>query len=139
MITRQFLLLLIALTVCSAAISCSNESTGGNSAAGVVQLSGAGATFPAPLYKKWIEEYQKDHAQVLLSYKEIGSGEGIKKFMAGTIDFGASDAAMSDEQIAGVERGVQLVPVTAGIIVLAYNLAEVGGDLKLTRDLYVNI
>ena len=74
-----------------------------------------------------------------LSYDAVGSGEGTKQFMAGTVDFGASDAAMSDEEMAAVARGVQLLPAVAGSIVLAYNLDGLGGDLKLTRDVYVDI
>jgi len=106
---------------------------------GTMHIHGAGATFPAPLYKKWIEEYQKRRPEVMLSYDVVGSGEGVKEFMAGRVDFGASDAAMSDAQIAEVVRGVQLVPAVAGSIVLAYNLEGLGGDLKLTREVYVDI
>jgi phosphate transport system substrate-binding protein len=106
---------------------------------GTMHIHGAGATFPAPLYKKWIEEYQKRRPAVMVSYDVIGSGEDVKEFMAGQVDFGASDAAMSDAQIAEVARGVQLVPAVAGSIVLAYNLEGLGGDLKLTREVYVDI
>src|SRR5262245_50713701 len=119
MTARQFVVLLATVAACSASAACSRDSTSSAMPAGVVQLHGAGATFPAPLYKKWREEYQKRQPQVLLSYDAVGSGEGIKQFMAGTLDFGASDAALSDEQIAAVGRGVQLVPATAGLIVLA--------------------
>ena len=115
------------------------EARAAASDAGTLQLHGAGATFPAPLYKKWLEEYQKRHPDVQLSYDAIGSGEGTKRFMAGTVDFGASDAAMSDEEMAAVTRGVRLLPTVAGSIVLAYNLDGLGGDLKLTRDVYVDI
>ena len=104
-----------------------------------MHIHGAGATFPAPLYKKWIEEYQKRRPEVMVSYDAVGSGEGVKEFMAGRVEFGASDAAMSDAQIAEVARGVQLVPAVAGSIVLAYNLEGLGGDLKLTREVYVDI
>jgi phosphate transport system substrate-binding protein len=76
---------------------------------------------------------------VLLSYDAVGSGEGTKQFMAGTVDFGASDAAMRDGEMAAVTRGVQLVPVVAGSIVLAYNVPGLDGDLKLKRDVYVDI
>jgi len=106
---------------------------------GTMHIHGGGATFPAPLYKKWIEEYQKRRPEVVVSYDVVGSGEGVKAFMAGQVDFGASDAAMSDAQIAEVARGVQLVPAVAGSIVLAYNLEGLGGDLKLTREVYVDI
>jgi phosphate transport system substrate-binding protein len=106
---------------------------------GTMHIQGAGATFPAPLYKKWIEEYHKRRPDVVVSYDALGSGEGIKQFIAGGVDFGASDAAMSDAQMAEVARGVQLVPAVAGSIVLAYNLEGLSGDLKLTREVYVDI
>jgi phosphate transport system substrate-binding protein len=77
-----------------------------NVPAGTMHIHGAGATFPAPLYKKWIEEYQKRRPEVMVSYDAVGSGEGVKEFMAGRVEFGASDAAMSDAQIAEVGPGV---------------------------------
>ena len=101
-------------------------------------LHGAGATFPAPLYKEWISAYQKAHPDIVVDYEAVGSGEGIQRFMSESVDFGASDAAMSDEQIAQVARGVRLIPATAGIIVLAYNVAGVS-ELKLPRDVYADI
>jgi phosphate transport system substrate-binding protein len=104
-----------------------------------VQISGAGATFPAPLYRAWIEQYQKARKQVSIGYDSVGSGEGIKKFMNQEVDFGASDAAMNDEQMSGVERGVKLIPAAAGIVVLAYNLKGLNGTLRLSRDVYVDI
>jgi phosphate transport system substrate-binding protein len=107
--------------------------------ANALQLAGAGATFPYPLYKKWIEEYQKQHSDLSISYDAVGSGEGTRRFLKGVVDFGASDAALTDEQIARVERGAQLIPATAGIIVLAYNLKAINGPLKLTRQVYVDI
>jgi len=102
-------------------------------------LVGAGATFPAPLYQKWIEEYRQVRPEVQIMYRDVGSGEGIESFVSGVVDFGASDAAMSDEDMAKVQRGVQLLPVTAGSIVLAYHLPGVTGDLKLRRAVYVDI
>jgi phosphate transport system substrate-binding protein len=129
----------VAVVVCATATCGGAGSAGKSLPAGAIQIHGAGATFPAPLYKKWLEEYQKRRPEVLLSYDVIGSGDGIKQFMAGGVDFGASDAAMSDQQMAEVKRGVQLVPVVAGSLVLAYNLDDLGGDLKLTREVYVDI
>ena len=79
-----------------------------------LQISGAGATFPAPIYKCWIEHYGKAHKQVSVAYDPVGSGDGIKKFMNLGVDFGASDAAMNDEQMAEVKRGVNLFPVLPG-------------------------
>jgi phosphate transport system substrate-binding protein len=104
-----------------------------------LDIHGAGATFPAPLYRKWIEVYGAEHAEVGISYDAVGSGEGIKRFIAEAVDFGASDAAMKDSEIAQVARGVRLVPATAGMVVLAYNIWGLDGVLKLKRDVYVDI
>ena len=139
MSARQGVLLLVMIVLCSTEVACTDSSASKTPPPGALQLQGAGATFPAPLYKKWLEEYQKRKPNVLLSYDAIGSGEGTKRFMAGTVDFGASDAALSDEEIAAVSRGVQLLPVVAGSIVLAYNLDGLGDGLKLKRDVYVDI
>jgi phosphate transport system substrate-binding protein len=113
-----------------------------SSAAGTtITLNGAGGTFPAPLYQKWFVEYNKEHPDVQVSYQGVGSGAGIEQFTKGTVDFGASDVAMKDEQIAQVpkEKGVLLLPMTAGSIVLSYNLPSVKSSLKLSRDVYSDI
>jgi len=102
-------------------------------------LQGAGATFPAPLYQRWIDAYRKERPEVQITYDAIGSGDGIKRLIANQVDFAASDRAMSDEQIAQVSRGVQLVPATAGMVVLAYNVKGVEEALRLPRDVYVDI
>ncbi|MGA2259667.1 MAG: phosphate ABC transporter substrate-binding protein PstS [Thermoguttaceae bacterium] len=107
-------------------------------AKGETMLDGAGATFPKPLYKKWFKTYSAAHPEVKIGYLAVGSGPGVKLLMDENVDFGASDAAMTPEEIAKVERGVQFLPVTAGSIVLAYNLPGVD-NLKLTRDAYVGI
>src|SRR3977135_1058898 len=107
MMARHGVLLCVALAVSCSGLAGTDNNAKHRQAVGVRQLHGAGATFPAPLYKKWLEEYQKQHPNVQLSYKAIGSGEGTRQFMAGVVDFGASDAAMSDEEMAAVARGVQ--------------------------------
>ena len=99
------------------------------------QLSGAGASFPAPLYQRWAVEYNKLQPKVQVNYQSVGSGAGVKQFSQGTVDFAASDAAMSDEEIEKVKQGVVMIPATAGSVVIAYNLPEVK-DLKLSRDAY---
>ena len=103
-----------------------------------VQLSGAGASFPAPLYQRWAQDYNKLNPDVQVNYQSVGSGAGIKQFIANTVDFAASDAAMKDEEIAQVKKGAVMIPATAGSIVIAYNLPGVT-DLKLSRDAYVGI
>ena len=103
-----------------------------------VKLMGAGASFPAPLYNKWSKDYNGLHSNVQVDYQSVGSGSGVKNFINKTVDFGASDAGMKPEEIAQVDVGVQLLPMTAGAIVLAYNLEGVP-ELKLVREAYVGI
>ena len=98
-----------------------------------------GATFPAPLYQQWFQEYGKKHKDVRINYQAKGSGAGIQDFKQGLVDFAASDAAMKDEEVKEVARGVQFLPVTAGSIVLGYNLPNLKGELKLSRDVYAGI
>ena len=95
------------------------------SAGDAVKLQGAGASFPAPLYNKWFKSYSAAHQNVLVDYQSVGSGSGVKSVIDHTVDFGASDAAMKPEDMAKVPDGVQLFPMTAGSIVLAYNLQGV--------------
>ena len=107
-------------------------------AADNVTLQGTGATFPAPLYQKWFAEYNKLHPEVQINYQALGSGAGVKQFQQGLVNFGASDAAMTDDEIKAVKDGVVLLPMTAGSIVLTYNLPDMA-ELKLSRDAYVGI
>jgi phosphate transport system substrate-binding protein len=108
-----------------------------------VTVQGAGATFPAPLYKRWFLEYYKVHPDVRVNYQAIGSGAGIRQFTEGLTAFGASDAAMSNQEVElfRTQRGgdVQLVPLTAGSIVICYHVPDLGGALKLTRSAYLQI
>ena len=102
------------------------------------KLQGAGASFPAPLYQKWFKSYGASHNDAEIDYQSIGSGGGVKSVIDKTVDFGASDAAMTPEDMAKVDGGVQLLPMTAGCIVLTYNLKGVTG-LKLSRAAYAGI
>ena len=97
-----------------------------------------GATFPQPLYQKWFQEYSKAHPGVQINYQGTGSGQGVQSVIDNTCDFGASDVAMKPEEMEKVSGGLQLLPMTAGSIVLAYHLDDVP-DLKLTRDAYIGI
>ena len=109
---------------------------------GDVGLVGAGASFPAPLYQRWFADLTKEFPRVRINYQSVGSGAGVEQFTAGTVDFGASDTAMKDEEIQKVgdaKGGVMMLPMTAGSIVLAYNLPEVTGELKLPRQVYTDI
>jgi len=104
-----------------------------------VRLKGSGASFPFPLYSFWFKEYSKIHPNVIIDYQAKGSGAGIRDFINKTVDFAASDAAMTDEEMKQVEVGVQLIPMTAGSIVLAYNLRDGPKELKLSREAYSSI
>ncbi len=104
-----------------------------------VTLDGAGATFPAPLYQAWFQGLNQEYPMLKVNYQGVGSGAGVQQFTEKTVDFGASDVAMSDEEIAAVNGDVYLLPMTAGAIVLAYNVAGVEGELKLPRDVYTGI
>lgn len=106
--------------------------------AGPTKLQGAGASFPAPLYTRWFKTYSDTHKDVQIDYQSVGSGSGVKAVIDGTVDFGASDAAMTPEEIARVPGGVQLLPLTAGSIVLTYNVEGLT-DLKLSRKAYAGI
>ena len=100
-----------------------------------LRLTGAGASFPFPLYSTWFQTYSQQTSGIQIDYQSTGSGAGVKSFIARTVDFAASDAAMTDEQIGQVDGGAVLLPMTAGEIVLAYNLPGVTG-LKLPREVY---
>ena len=114
------------------------SSCGGGASTATVKLQGAGASFPASLYSKWFKAYGAAHQNVQVDYQSVGSGNGVKSFIDKTVDFGASDAAMSPEEIARVDVGAQLLPFTAGSIVLTYNLSGVT-ELKLSRKAYTGI
>src|SRR5579871_3429857 len=109
----------------------------GAAVAGETTISGAGATFPYPLYSKWADTYAKE-AEVKLNYQAIGSGGGIKQITEGTVDFGASDAPLKPEELE--KAGLTQFPVVMGGVVPVVNLANVkSGDLKLTPDLLADI
>jgi phosphate transport system substrate-binding protein len=101
-----------------------------------VQLTGAGATFPAPLYTKWFSDYNKLH-HVQINYQAIGSGGGIKQITEKTVDFGASDAPMTDDEMAKAP-GIQHIPTVMGAVVIVYNLPGVT-SLRLTPETLAGI
>jgi phosphate transport system substrate-binding protein len=104
-----------------------------------VILNGSGATFPAPLYIRWAADFRKSNPEITVNYQGVGSGAGVKQFTDGITDFGASDVAMSDAEIAKVSDNVLMLPATAGTIVLAYNLPGVDSGLKLSRQAIAGI
>ncbi len=117
-------------TETSTALDLENES---------VTLNGAGATFPAILYQRWFQQFNQDNPTIFINYQPVGSAAGIQQVIDQTVDFGASDIAMTDEEMAQVDRGVLLVPMTAGSVVVTYNLPGVDSGLKLTRSILADI
>ncbi|WP_395664357.1 phosphate ABC transporter substrate-binding protein PstS [Methylocella sp.] len=107
----------------------------GAASAQSVRIVGAGASFPFPIYSAWFNKFGQANRGVRIDYQSQGSGAGVRNFIARIVDFAASDAAMTDEEIAQVKGGVVLLPMTAGEIVLAYNLPGVA-ELKLPREVY---
>jgi phosphate transport system substrate-binding protein len=121
--------------VCVAALGCGKASQD-------ILLQGSGATFPAPLYKRWFVDYYAQHPAVRVNYSPIGSGAGIRQFTSGLVTFGASDAGMSKKEITKLPKefgGVILMPMTAGAIVLSYNLPGLNAPIRLSRAAYVKI
>jgi len=103
------------------------------------KLNGAGATFPNPVYSKWFSEYSAQHQGVEINYQAVGSGAGIRQVTAGTVDFGATDGPMSDEQIASSKIKLQHIPTVLGAVVPIYNLPGVQGELKFGQDALAGI
>src|SRR5262245_62397113 len=101
-----------------------------------LRLTGSGATFPFPIYSTWFKAFGSKNKAVTVDYQGKGSGAGIQDFINHTVDFAASDAAMTDEQMSKVPGGVQLLPMTGGEIVIGYNLPGNPKGLKLPRDVY---
>jgi len=108
-------------------------------AAGLITLNGAGATFPYPLYSRWFAEYNRLHPDVRINYQSIGSGGGIAQVQKETVDFGASDAPLSDEQLKAMGRPIVLIPTVAGAIAMTYNVPGVGSGLRLTPETIVDL
>lgn len=120
----------IPLAFLIAASACASSEQGAT--ATISRLTGAGATFPNPIYTRWFDEYNRTTG-LQINYQSIGSGGGIRQFTEGTVDFGATDGPMKDDQIASVGGNVLHVPTVIGAVVLTYNLPSLG-DTRLTLD-----
>jgi len=108
------------------------------SGAGAQNLTGAGATFPYPIYSKWFDAYHQKTG-IEINYQSIGSGAGIQQVKAGTVDFGASDAALSNDRLKEMPRKVVHIPTVGGSLAMVYNLPDFKGTLKLTPEAIVGI
>ena len=108
-------------------------------ALGQTTLNGAGATFPYPMYSKWFSEYHKLHPDIEINYQSIGSGGGIRQVLAGTVDFGASDGPMTNDQLAQAKIKILHIPTVLGAVVPAYNVPGVSGEVKFTPEALAGI
>jgi len=102
-------------------------------------LNGAGATFPYPIYSKWFNEYHKAHPEVEINYQSIGSGGGIRQVTAGTVDFGATDGPMTDQQLADAKFKIFHIPTVLGAVVPAYNVPGVQAELRFSPSTIAGI
>jgi len=109
------------------------------SAWGATTLNGAGATFPNPIYSKWFNEYHKAHSDIEINYQSIGSGGGIRQLLAGTVDFGASDGPMTDQQLSEAKGKIFHIPTVLGAVVPAYNVPGVSSEIKFTPQVLSGI
>src|SRR5947209_14656157 len=133
---RRFI---IALSLIATACA-KNEPAAGNTAAGpakTITINGAGATFPYPIYSKWFSDYNKLHPDVQINYQSIGSGGGIKQITEKTVDFGASDAPMSEDELKKAP-GLVHIPTVMGAVVVVYNLPAVA-SLRLSPETLANV
>src|ERR1044072_2012229 len=121
-----------------AAIACNNNGSGPGSDSGAT-LQGAGASFPSPLYQKWLSEYGKLHPNVKIEYQSIGSGGGIKQLKEQTVDFGASDAPMTDADLKSAPGEILHVPTVLGAVVITYNLAGMKQPLRFSPEALADI
>src|SRR5882762_5740135 len=108
-----------------------------------LSINGAGATFPYPMYSKWFDEYHKKNANIAINYQSIGSGGGIKQVTEGTVDFGATDGPMNDEQLKAYAdkhgSGILHFPTVLGAVVPFYNIPGVSADLNFTPEALAGI
>src|SRR5256885_1403544 len=134
---RVVLALMLASTFLFAA--CTGGTGPGAGSSGAISLQGAGATFPNPLYQKWLSEYGKANPNVRIDYQSIGSGGGIKQIQAQTVDFGASDAPMSDADLKASPGELLHIPTVLGAVVITYNLQGVSGPLRFSPNVIADI
>jgi len=104
-----------------------------------ITITGAGATFPYPIYSKWFSDFNKIHSDIEINYQSIGSGGGIRQLLSGTVDFGASDPPMSDEQLGQAKIKILHFPTVLGAVVPTYNIPGISQELSFTPEVLVGI
>lgn len=143
---RELLVLAAGLSFgCNKPAAPAGDTKGGSAPSPVpsqaepISLNGAGATFPYPLYSKWIAEYNKQFPNIRINYQSIGSGGGIRQIIAGTVDFGATDAPMKDDEAKQAPGKLLHIPATIGAVVVSYNVPELTEPLKLSSEALADI
>jgi phosphate transport system substrate-binding protein len=132
-------LLVVALAILSACSGERADSTTAGAGGETVRLQGAGATFPNPLYQKWLSEYGKVNPKAKIDYQSIGSGGGIQQIQSQTVDFGASDTPMSDDDLKKAPGELLHIPTVLGAVVITYNLQGVSAPLRFPPDVIADI
>jgi phosphate transport system substrate-binding protein len=129
----------LVLVACLYVSGCKSSGPVESGSSGTLAINGAGATFPNPIYNRWFSEYAQAHPGVHINYQPIGSGGGIRQVSDGTVDFGASDGPMSDQQLADGKVKVMHIPTVLGAVVPIYNLPGVTADLNFAPDVIADI
>lgn len=124
---------LLAVAVAGALSACNSSSTNKN-----VTILGAGSTFINPVMTRWTADFTQQHPNVHINYQSVGSGAGIQQVKAGTVDFGASDAALNDQQLAGMKPVIQ-IPESAGPVCITYNLPNLTNPLRLSANVMAGL
>jgi phosphate transport system substrate-binding protein len=135
--TRSKLSLCLALSTVAVTIGITACNSGGGGSE-KVNLTGAGSSFVNPVMQRWIQSYSQAHTNAQINYQSVGSGAGIQQVKSGTVDFGASDAPLSDDQLAGMKPVVQ-IPESAGPVVITYNLPDLSQPLQISGENLANI
>ena len=131
---------LLAIGACGGAERQSgNDTTASAARSGAIQITGAGATFPYPLYSKWFDEYRKLHPDVQINYQSIGSGGGIRQITNRTVFFGATDGPMTDQQLKGAPAPILHLPTVLGAVVPVYNVPNLSTELKFSGAVLADI
>src|SRR6266487_2996283 len=140
LLTRLGIIALLGLTLILAACGGSSSTTGGATCPSTKQLNGGGSTFINPLFSKMFSVYPNAKCGANVNYQSIGSGAGINNLLQGIVDFGATDAPMSDAQLAQSKKGPILhIPVTIGAVAISYNLSNISSHLNLTGPIIANV
>ena len=134
--SSQLLVWLSVVVFLFVSMACNGGSGAGS---GSLRLQGAGATFPNPLYQKWLSEYSKQHPELKIEYQSIGSGAGIKQLKEQTIDYGASDAPMTDADLKSAPGEIVHVPTVLGAVVITYNLQGITQPLRFSPEVIADI